>query len=139
MTREPLLQASLPIRIHAFTIIPAFLIGCWMLWGSRKGSPAHRVAGGLYVALMLVSVISAVFIEAAILPLVQLGALTLGPIHLLVIYTLLGIAQAVRALRCGDYSRHGAAMRGVFFGGLLIAGAFTLLPGRIMHRMIFGG
>jgi uncharacterized membrane protein len=29
-------------------------------------------------------------------------------------------------------------MRGVFFGGLLIAGVFTLLPGRIMYRMLFG-
>jgi uncharacterized membrane protein len=138
MTLAPLMQASLPIRIHVFTIIPAFLIGVWMLWGSRKGSTAHRLTGGLYLTLMLVSVVSAVFIDAVVLPWVQVSGLTLGPIHLLVLYTLLGIGQAVQALQRGDYARHGAAMRGVFFGGLLIAGVFTLLPGRIMYRMLFG-
>jgi len=138
MTLAPLLQASLPIRIHAFTIMPALFIGLWLLWGSRKGSPAHRVAGALYLTLMLVSVISAVFIDAFILPWLKVGGFTLGPIHLLVIYTLLGVGQAVLALQRGDYARHGAAMRGVFFGGLLVAGAFTLIPGRIIYRMIFG-
>lgn len=68
MTLAPLMQASLPIRIHVFTIIPAFLIGVWMLWGSRKGSTAHRLTGGLYLTLMLVSVVSAVFIDAVVLP-----------------------------------------------------------------------
>jgi uncharacterized membrane protein len=29
-------------------------------------------------------------------------------------------------------------MLGLFFGALLIAGAFTLLPGRIMGRVLFG-
>ena len=29
-------------------------------------------------------------------------------------------------------------MRGLFAGGLVIAGAFTLLPGRLMHRLLFG-
>ena len=29
-------------------------------------------------------------------------------------------------------------MRGLYFGGLIIAGLLTFLPGRIMHRMFFG-
>ncbi|MGK0244136.1 MAG: putative membrane protein, partial [Pseudomonadota bacterium] len=29
-------------------------------------------------------------------------------------------------------------MIGIFFGALLIAGLFTLMPGRIMHAVIFG-
>jgi uncharacterized membrane protein len=29
-------------------------------------------------------------------------------------------------------------MRGLYFGGLMIAGALTFLPGRIMYRMFFG-
>jgi uncharacterized membrane protein len=29
-------------------------------------------------------------------------------------------------------------MIGLFTGGLVIAGALTLLPGRTMHRVVFG-
>jgi len=29
-------------------------------------------------------------------------------------------------------------MLGVYFGGLVIAGALTLLPGRLLHRVFFG-
>ncbi|MCP1731003.1 putative membrane protein [Bradyrhizobium elkanii] len=29
-------------------------------------------------------------------------------------------------------------MIGIFFGALLIAGLFTLMPGRIMHAVVFG-
>jgi uncharacterized membrane protein len=30
-------------------------------------------------------------------------------------------------------------MLGLFSGALIIAGIFTLLPGRIMYRVVFGG
>jgi uncharacterized membrane protein len=30
-------------------------------------------------------------------------------------------------------------MRGLCGGGLIIAGAFTFLPGRLMHTVVFGG
>ena len=29
-------------------------------------------------------------------------------------------------------------MIGIFFGALVIAGLFTLMPGRIMHAVVFG-
>jgi uncharacterized membrane protein len=34
--------------------------------------------------------------------------------------------------------RHRKTMIGIFTGGLLIAGLFTFLPGRIMHVVVFG-
>ena len=30
-------------------------------------------------------------------------------------------------------------MLSLFFGALVIAGIFTLVPGRIMHSVVFGG
>ena len=33
---------------------------------------------------------------------------------------------------------HRRAMIGLFSGALVIAGLFTLLPGRIMHAVVFG-
>jgi uncharacterized membrane protein len=46
-----------------------------------------------------------------------------------------GIWQAHR--HCVE--RHRQAMIGLFCGALLIAGHFTLMPGRIMHKVPFGG
>jgi len=34
---------------------------------------------------------------------------------------------------------HRKTMLGLFFGALVVAGAFTLLPGRILGRVVFGG
>jgi uncharacterized membrane protein len=42
------------------------------------------------------------------------------------------------AIRRGDVRQHGKSMRGVYVGGLLIAGLFTLAPGRILYRVLFG-
>jgi uncharacterized membrane protein len=35
--------------------------------------------------------------------------------------------------------RHRFTMLGLFCGALVIAGLFTLAPGRIMHKVVFGG
>jgi uncharacterized membrane protein len=45
---------------------------------------------------------------------------------------------AVLAARRGRVVTHGRSMMGLFLGALVIAGAFTLLPGRIMGAVVFG-
>jgi uncharacterized membrane protein len=45
----------------------------------------------------------------------------------------------VVAARRHHVGNHRFAMISLFAGALVIAGAFTLLPGRIMHRVVFGG
>jgi uncharacterized membrane protein len=37
-----------------------------------------------------------------------------------------------------NVAQHRRAMIGIFVGALVIAGAFTFLPGRIMHAVAFG-
>jgi uncharacterized membrane protein len=34
---------------------------------------------------------------------------------------------------------HAITMVSIFIGGLIIAGIFTFVPGRIMHGVLFGG
>ena len=34
---------------------------------------------------------------------------------------------------------HKLTMLGIFSGALVVAGLFTLVPGRIMHGVVFGG
>jgi len=46
---------------------------------------------------------------------------------------------AVLAAHRHDVARHRRAMIMIFAGALVVAGAFTLLPGRIMHAVAFGG
>lgn len=41
--------------------------------------------------------------------------------------------------RRGRIGSHRRAMLSLFFGALVIAGGFTLLPTRIMGRVVFGG
>lgn len=45
---------------------------------------------------------------------------------------------AVLHARRHNVSQHRWAMLGLFIGALVIAGVFTLLPGRIMHAVAFG-
>lgn len=135
MTLEPLLSASPAIRIHVATVVPAFFLGTWQIFFSRKGSPAHRLTGYLYLALMTITAITSLFIHQ-VMPNGPFRGFS--PIHLFVPVTLLGVVGALYFARRGDITRHKRAMIGTYIGAILIAGIFTLLPGRIMHAVLFG-
>jgi uncharacterized membrane protein len=135
MTLAPLLHAALPIRIHVVTVVPAFLIGTWLIFVSRKGAPGHRLLGGIYLALVTVTAIDALFIHA----MNPGGWMGFSPIHLLVPLTLFGVFGALRGAWTHNIAMHKRAMLSVYIGGMLIAGALTFLPGRIMHAVVFGG
>ena len=61
-----------------------------------------------------------------------------SPIHLLAIYTLAMLPLAVLHARRHRVPNHKRAMISIFIGGLVIAGAFTFVPGRIMHAVATG-
>jgi uncharacterized membrane protein len=134
MTLDPLLAAPLAVKIHVATVIPAFLLGTWQLFLSRKGSPAHRVVGSIYLALMAATSIAALFVHE----INPDGWMGWSPIHLFIPLTVFGIVGGLLAIRRGDIRRHRRAMLLTYFGALVIAGAFTFLPGRIMHAVVFG-
>jgi uncharacterized membrane protein len=131
MTLEPLLQASPAIQIHAFAAMTAFALGVVQL-SAPKGTLPHRTLGWIWIALMLVVSISAFFIHQ----LRMWGEWS--PIHLLAIYTLIMLPVAVLAAHRHEVARHRRAMIGLFVGALVIAGLFTLWPGRIMYAVVFG-
>ena len=131
MTLAPLLAAPPIIRIHAFAAIAAFLLGAVQL-AAPKGTIPHRLVGWSWAGLMLTVVISSFFIHT-----IRLWG-PWSPIHLLSIMTLALLPLAVLHARRHDVRRHRHAMTGLFLGALVIAGAFTMLPGRIMHAVVFG-
>lgn len=139
MSWQPLLEASWVIQLHAFTAMAAFLLGLVQLVAPR-GTLPHKTIGVVWIILMLVIAISSIFLRPSVfgydLPLVK----WFNWIHILTLVTFywvfLGVARLVRGGE--NFKRHGAAFTTIFLGGLLGAGAFTLLPGRIMHQVIFG-
>jgi len=62
-----------------------------------------------------------------------------GPIHILCFYALWGSAEGVLAARHGDIAKHKRIMSSVWYGAVCGAGLFTLLPGRLLNAVFFGG
>lgn len=132
MTLEPLLSASPAIKIHVVAVLSSALLGAYLLLRA-KGTPVHRLLGKIWLALMVVTAISSFFIH-------ELNVFHgFSPIHLLSIFVLVACAQAILAARRHDIDRHRRAVTGLYFGGIGIAGGFTLLPHRIMNEVIFTG
>ena len=135
---QPILDAPFAIQLHFVTVVPAFFLGAWQLLASRKGSPSHRLIGKIYLALMSITAVAAFFIPSFTPFSISAGPIRLGLIHLFIPLTINGIWQTRRALRTGNIAAHKASMRGLYIGGLIIAGLLTFIPGRIMYRMFFG-
>ena len=57
---------------------------------------------------------------------------------LLAIFTLSTLPLGVWYARHHVVTGHKSVMISIFIGGLLIAGLFTFVPGRIMHAVMFG-
>jgi len=131
MSLEPLLQASPTIQIHASAAMSAFVLGI-VQFTAPKGTIPHRAVGWLWVAIMAVVSVTAFFIHE-----IRLWG-PFSPIHLLAIYTLIALPLAVRHARRHAVQHHSRAMIGIFTGGLIIAGLFTFLPGRLMNAVAFG-
>ncbi|MGY0627700.1 MAG: DUF2306 domain-containing protein [Paraglaciecola chathamensis] len=115
--------------IHLGTVFPAFLIGTYLLI-NRKGTPKHRLLGKVYMALMLIPALTTLFMSAEVGPVV-FGHF--GFIHLFSLLVLYSVPTALIAARNGNIKKHRASMVGLYIGGLLIAGSFTLMPGRMLH------
>ena len=118
---------------HLLTVVPAFVLGTYLMVRS-KGTPHHKVLGRAYLALMLITVTITLFMPAAI------GSRIFGHfgyIHLLSFFTLWVVPTAYLAARSHNLKRHRNSMIGLYFGGLLIAGSFAFMPGRMLHGWLF--
>lgn len=118
---------------HLATIVPAFVIGTTLLL-QRKGTPRHRMLGRVYLLLMLATAIITLIMPA------QVGPQLLGHfgfIHLFSLLVLYNVPTAYFAARRSDIKTHRGNMIGLYVGGILIAGAFAFMPGRLLHDLLF--
>jgi uncharacterized membrane protein len=118
------------IAFHLTAAIAATILGAAVLL-RPKGTPAHKAMGRVWVALMSATAISSFWILE-----IRDGA-GFSPIHILSAVTLASLARAIWAIRHGNVRAHKINMISAF-AGTAIAGAFTLLPNRILGGWLFG-
>ncbi len=131
MSLDPILAAPPLVILHAVAALLAIPLGAvqFML---PKGDARHRALGWAWVALMVVAAATALGITG------RAGPGRWSWIHATVVLVGLMLPLAVRAARRGRTRAHRGYMLGLYLGALLITGGFTLMPGRVMHRVVFG-
>lgn len=118
--------------LHLATIAPASLIGVYLLL-TTKGTRSHKLLGKVYMSLMLVTAIVTLFMSA------RLGPRFLnhfGYIHLFSVLALYNVTAAYLAARRGNLLAHRLNMITLYVGGILIAGVFAFMPGRLLHEWL---
>jgi uncharacterized membrane protein len=87
------------------------------------------------MSLMLVTAVVTLFMSAEIGP-TLLGHF--GFIHLFSLLVFYSVPTAYLAIRSGNIKKHRDSMIGLYVGGILIAGGFTFVPGRLLHTWLIG-
>lgn len=122
------------VYAHLATVIPAFFIGTYLLL-SRKGTPRHKRTGRVYLSLMLATGLITLLMPAEVGPRF-FGHF--GYLHSLSLLTLITVPSAYIAARTHKVRRHRNNMISLYFGGLVLAGSFALMPGRLLHEWLSG-
>jgi len=131
MTLEPLLQTDLTIKVHTALAFAALLMGGYQL-ASKKGTRSHKFIGRIWVTAMFIVALSSFFINEIRL----IGPFS--PIHLLSLLVLHSVVTGMLAIRSGNIKEHAKSMKMLYFFGLILAGIFTLAPGRVFYRVLLG-
>lgn len=126
-----LFSEAQPIPLHATAAMIAIILGGIQLY-MKKGGPAHKLLGRIWVGLMLIVSVSSFFIHEIKL----WGAYS--PIHLLSLWTIFSLGLAIYFVRVGNIKRHKQVMIALYCFALILTGFFTLMPGRVMHQIMFG-
>lgn len=118
------------IQVHLTAALTALAIGI-VLMMRVKGTGLHKILGWTWVVAMGITAVSSLFIR-------HMNHGHFSFIHLLSGWTIVALPGAVYAIRRGKVSAHRRAMTAMFVGGLLLAGLFTFIPGRLMWSVFLG-
>jgi len=121
---------ELAVFIHLATVLPSLPLGLYIFL-SRKGGARHRLLGRVWMVLMVITAIAALFIR-------HLNDGQFSLIHIASVVTLVGIPLAINAARQRRIAAHRMHLLTMFIGALLVSGVLSFLPGRIMWTWLFG-
>lgn len=129
MNLQHLITAPLLTKFHIFFAICGIIIGAAQFL-QKKGTKFHKYSGWAWVITM-----SFVGLSALFLPDRKQGVFPLT--ILLTVWIAIGLPLAIRAIKKGNILLHRAYMMGLYIGGLFIALAFTITPGRLLYKVFF--
>jgi len=121
--------AKLPVIIHVTAVLPTIPLGGWLLL-AKKGTPMHKQLGKVWLALMLLTATTAIFIQTN-------GSF--GWIHLFVPLTFHAAWKVMSTARAGNIKAHKNHLVRTYLMALMIPGiAAFAAPGRLMNVMLLG-
>lgn len=127
----PLWAAGWMVASHAVAALAALALAVVQFAGP-KGSATHRVLGWVWTGLMLWTAVGSFWIHSFRV------AGPFSPIHLLSVVVIATAPLAALQGRRGRVEAHRRGMTALVLSALVLAGLFTLAPGRVMHRVVFG-
>lgn len=120
---------NLVVAFHVATVLPCVPLGLYLLI-ANKGTRLHKQLGKVWIALMVVTSLSTVFIR---------DGMELSWIHIFVPLTLRASWLTVAKARKGDIRGHRGEIAGLYLGALMIPGIWAFLdPNRLMATMLYG-
>lgn len=120
----PLIWAHLATILVATALTPVVLLRV-------RGDRWHRTIGKVWIAAMLATAITSLFIHAS-----EPGRFSV--IHLLSLWTLVQVPLIWWTARHHNVARHRRAVHGMVIGALLVAGFFTFPFHRLLGTWLFG-
>ena len=120
------------VFFHLVTALLALAIGTVVML-RRKGNGSHRIWGWAWVLAMGSTALASAFIRDYHLP--NIAGIT--PIHAFTVMVAVNLPRGVWYIRQGNVLAHRKTMRGMYIGGCIVAGVFTLLPGRFQGRQLW--
>lgn len=119
----------LVVYVHFIAALAAMAIGAVQL-ARPKGTAGHRVIGWTWAALMMVVALSSLWIPAF---------LAFTWIHLFTLFVMVTLPLALYRAHRGEIAGHAKGMRGIYIGGLIVAGVFAFMPGRVLGNLLWKG
>ncbi|MCC9600054.1 DUF2306 domain-containing protein [Stieleria sp. JC731] len=122
------------MKLHLATVVPCIFLGL-AVFCLRNGTVRHRTIGWVYSILMMVTSVITLLMPA------RAGSqviLHFGMLHTFSFVTIVSIPYAIYSVRTGNLRGHKITMISTYCGAIVVAGLFTLMPGRYLHGVFFG-
>ena len=132
MTLSPILSAPALIQFHMACALIALVLGPFVIHRAPRDR-FHKIAGYVWVISMTCVAVSSLFIPSFGLKVIG----HLGPIHGLAFLALWSLWTGMYSIYKRDIARHKAALKGLYWQGLAVAGLVNFIPGRAVNRALF--